>query len=364
MHGLHAGLHLRRMDALAELLKGSPELFPYGLDAAHDTVSFIRLSRGDYEHASFLDARILTARTERRIVPWPQAAAAVEAAGLVERCAYIFHIGHVGSTLMSRLIGAHARAFGLREPAILRAFAQLRGEPAAHLRDWAGADFETRLGACVKLLSRTFEAQEVAVIKATSFVSELADELLARPSAPRALMMYVSPESYLATILGGPNSRQEAQRLAPDRLRRLQRRLGGEAWQPESLSEGETLALAWTCEVCALSEAAARAGGRILWLDFDEFLADPAPGLLAALGHLKIDASAQEVAAILRGPHMGRYSKAPEHAYDAALRREVLNEARALHGAEIGRGLAWLNRATAQFAQVRSAMALIGASAA
>jgi hypothetical protein len=79
---------------------------------------------------------------------------------------------------------------------------------------------------------------------------------------------------------------------------------------------------------------------------------------------LKIDASAQEVAAILRGPHMGRYSKAPEHAYDAALRREVLNEARALHGAEIGRGLAWLNRATAQFAQVRSAMALIGASAA
>jgi hypothetical protein len=59
-------------------------------------------------------------------------------------------------------------------------------------------------------------------------------------------MMYVSPESYLATILGGPNSRQEAQRLAPDRLRRLQRRLRrAKLGNPESLSEGETLALAW-----------------------------------------------------------------------------------------------------------------------
>jgi hypothetical protein len=177
-------------------------------------------------------------------------------------------------------------------------------------------------------------------------------------------MMYVSPESYLATILGGPNSRQEAQRLAPDRLRRLQRRLGSDAWQPGNLSEGETLALAWACEACALSEAAGRAGGRILWVDFDEFLANPGPRLLAALRHLKIEASEDEVAAILRGPHMGRYSKAPEHAYDAALRREVLNEARALHGVEISRGLAWLNRAAVEFAPVRAAMALIGAAAA
>jgi hypothetical protein len=348
------------MEALSDLLKSSPELFPFGLDAVNDTVSFIRLSRGDYEHASFLDARILTPQTERRIIPWPQVADAVEAAGLVERCAFIFHIGHVGSTLMSRLIGAQAGAFALREPMILRAFTQLRSEPPPQSRASAGGDFEARLGGCLKLLSRTFEAHEIAVIKATSFVSELADELLARPSSAKALMMYVSPESYLATILGGPNSRQEAQRLAPERLRRLQRRLGSDAWHPGDLSEGETLALAWACEICALSEAAGRSGERVLWVDFDVFLADPGPGLLAALRHLEIGASAAEVAAILRGPLMGRYSKAPEHAYDAALRHEVLNEARALHGAEISRGLAWLNQAATAFPSVRAAMRLIG----
>ena len=54
---------------------------------------------------------------------------------------------------------------------------------------------------------------------------------------------------------------------------------------------------------------------------------------------------------------MRRYSKAPEHGYDAALRRDVLNEARAMHGEEIRRGLAWLDRAAAQYATVRQATA-------
>ena len=40
---------------------------------------------------------------------------------------------------------------------------------------------------------------------------------------------------------------------------------------------------------------------------------------------------------------MRQYSKAPEHAYDAALRNEVLQAAEYEHGAEIRRGMAWLN---------------------
>jgi hypothetical protein len=53
---------------------------------------------------------------------------------------------------------------------------------------------------------------------------------------------------------------------------------------------------------------------------------------------------------------MRRYSKAPEHAYDAALRRAVLDEARALHGEEIRRGLSWLEDAAAEYSAVRDAM--------
>jgi hypothetical protein len=174
--------------------------------------------------------------------------------------------------------------------------------------------------------------------------------------------MYVSPESYLATILGGANSRQEAKILAPSRLRRLHRRIGAEPWRIESLSEGETLALGWACEMSALAQAARAAGERALRLDFDQFLARPPAVLFEALRHFDIETTSSEGEAIIAGPHMRRYSKAPEHAYDAALRFAVLSEARATHGAEIERGLRWLDRAAAEFAPVRDALLFASAT--
>ena len=352
------------MDALAEELDGSPALFPYMLDLPSDCVLFLRLNRTDYERASFLDARLHTPQVPSHTLPWPRVVAAIDAARLPERCGFIFHIGHVGSTLLSRLIGAHSRAFSLREPVILRTFAQLDGEFEVRPQLLRKEDFDARLTGCLKLLSRTFEARQLPIIKATSFVSELATNLLSRASTPKAVMMFVSPESYIATILGGPNSRQEAKMLAPSRLLRLHRRIGAEAWQLASLSEGEVLALSWACEMSALAQAVHAGGGRLLRVDFDRFLLSPAALLSAVLRHFGIQGTSEaetssEVRAIVEGPDMHRYSKAPEHAYDAALRRDVLNAARAAHGAEISRGLAWLDRAAKQFPAVRDAMRLV-----
>src|SRR3984885_2039095 len=352
------------MDAMVEDLGGSPELFPYMLDLPSDSVLFLRLKRTDYERARFLDARVHTPQVPSHALSWRQVAAAIEAAGLTERCGFIFHIGHVGSTLLSRLIGAHSRAFSLREPVILRTFAQLSSDLEVRPHLFRKEDLDARLTGCLKLLSRTFETRQLPVIKATSFVSELATSLLSRASTPKAVMMFVSPESYIATILGGPNSRQEAKMLAPSRLLRLHRRIGAEAWQLASLSEGEVLALSWACEMSALTHAAHAGGGRVFRVDFDRFLEGPAALLSSVLRHFGIDGAADaetsnEVRAIVEGPDMGRYSKSPEHAYDAALRRDVLNAARAAHGDEIRRGLTWLDRAAKQFPAVRDALTFV-----
>ncbi len=343
------------MNAIAEELGRSPELFPLALDLPSDSVAFIRLSRSNYEQASFLDARLLTPQTSSHVLPWSQVAAAVNAAQLIERCGFIFHIGHVGSTLLSRLMGAHAGIFSLREPALLRTFAQLRDQPEARPHHWSDVDFDARLTGCLKLLSRTFETRPLPLIKATSFVSELATSLMSRASTPKAVMMYVSPESYMATILGGPNSRQEAKILAPSRLRRLHRYIGTEAWQLPLLREGEVLAMSWACEMSALTQAMNSGGRRVLRINFDQFLANPGPLLSAVLCHFDIEGTANEVRAIIEGPVMRRYSKAPEHGYDAALRRDVLDAARATQRTEIIRGLAWLDHAAEQYAAVRHA---------
>jgi hypothetical protein len=327
-------------------LTSSPELFPHSLESNGERIAFIRLTRSDYEKASFLDARILAPDTALQRLSWQEVAAALEPSRLEEHCAFIFHIGHVGSTLLARLVGAHPSAFVLREPLLLRAFAQLNGEALS------GA----RVGDTLKLLSRTFEPDQRAVIKATSFVSEIAAPLLLRASAPKAVMISVAPESYFATILGGANSRQESKTLAPSRLTRLHRRIGEQAWELASLSEGEVLALTWACEMSALIAGSQAAERRVLWVNFDRFLIDPAQSLTAVLHHLEFEASAPTVARILAGPDMQRYSKAPEHAYDAQLRSDVLNHARAMHGSEIKRGLVWLERAAARFSVVRDAL--------
>ena len=320
-------------------LRASPELFPLAIDPVTDRVELRMLPPVEYEKASFLDARLTVPPV--LVVPFAELAAA--ARGLPVACDWIFHVGHVGSTLLSRLLGTHPSVFSLREPAALRTFAQaeLEGSP------WTRAELFARLDVFLGLYSRTWGAEQRALVKATSLVGELADDLLARAAGARALMMTVRPEVYLATILGGPNSRVELRMAAPARLARLRRRLGERGWALDRLSEGELAAMSWACEMAALTAAATRHPGRAAWIDFDAFLADPRTGLGAALAALGRTAAPGEVERMAGSAYLQRYSKAPEYAYGPQVRDEVLATARREHGDEIRRGLRWIEAAAA-----------------
>ena len=337
------------MNPLTEHLARSPAQFPLALEPARDLVSFVRLSEADYANASFLDGRILTPAARLSHAPFADVAQAVSETALMESAYFIFHTGHVGSTLLSRLLGAHAGVFALREPELLRTLAQAWSEPPPR---WDRARLEAALGVFLKLWSRTFRAEQRSVIKATSFVSEMAPQILARSSQPRAIFMFVPPESYLATILGAANSPAESRMLAPSRLKRLNARLGTD-FTLANMSMGEIVAMSWACEMTALAAAAQSAGGRVHWLDFDEFLVAPDPSLAACFTHLGFAAPASQVTQILSGPIMSRYAKAQEYQYDSELRREVLNQARIVQAGEILRGLNWLEQASATATQLR-----------
>ena len=147
--------------------------------------------------------------------------------------------------------------------------------------------------------------------------------------------MFVPAETYLATILGAQNSPAEATALAPSRLARLQDRIGQQPWSLSRLSLGEIVAMSWACEMSALAAAAGAAADRVLWLNFDRFLEHPARRLSSVFAHLKIEATPNQIGALLAGPELHRYSKAPEHGYDASLRLAVLEHGRRQHAAEI-----------------------------
>ncbi len=302
----------------------------------------------------------MSPRTLSRTLPYAQLAQAIGQSRLQARCHFIFHIGHVGSTLLSRLLGEDSRLFALREPAILRTLARLKTDPELQPRRFDDAEFADRQTLFLKLWSRTFEAGQTALIKATSFASELAPRLLAGPSEPKALLLFVSPETCMATILAAANAREEAKTLTEGRLKRLHRRIGREVWRLGALSEGEALAASWAAEMSALAEAHRAAGARAMLLDFDHFLADPQEQLSLVFRHFGRKTTPKKVGAILEGPLMQRYSKAPEHAYSPELRRELLDEARKTHAAEIAKGLAWLERAADEVPVVRESLTLAG----
>lgn len=298
------------------------------LDPASGMLRVVEMDAAAYRAASFLDDRMLQQPHFAGVVPWASVAEAIPADARTD-ARWIFHIGHVGSTLVARLLGDLPDVLAIREPRILRDVAALQFEQRQHFTP-----------ALQRLLSRTFAANQSALVKATSFVSDLAPELV--PPGERALFLYASPRNYVASILAGENSLKELTALAAWRAQRMARRVSG----LKVANAADSAAAAWACEMTALEAAADRMADRqIAWADFDAMLADM-PGELARVADFfSFDAEPARIQAIANGPLMGRYSKAPEYDYSPSLRRELIAEAEAANRADIDSALAMLRRA-------------------
>ena len=298
------------------------------LDPASGVARLVAMDQTAYRAASFLDDRMFDQPADARIVPWREVAAAV--AGNRRRDArWIFHIGHVGSTLVSRMLGEIPGVLAVREPRALRDFALSPPEVRTAYVD-----------ALPKLLSRTFAPGDAACVKATSFVSEVAPELVS--GGERTLFMFATPRNYVASILAGENSVQELRMLAELRAQRMAARVD----PLPAANDAALAAAAWACEMTALEAAAnAMPDRHIAWADFDVMLDDMPGELGKAAEFLGFAASTDTIGAIATGPLMTRYSKAPEYDYSPSLRAELLAEANALHRRAIDDALAMLARA-------------------
>jgi hypothetical protein len=299
------------------------------LDPAANMVRLIAMSPQSYRAASFLDDRMMQQRVEAKIVPWRSVESLVPQ--MARRDArWIFHIGHVGSTLVARLLGEISGVLAIREPRFLRDITTVRLP-----------DRKAFTNAAAALYSRTFAPDEVALVKATSFTSELASDLV--PAGERALFMYASPRNYMASILAGENSVRELRTLAPLRLHRLNTRIT----QPDvARNDAERAALAWACEMTSLVAAAdAMHDRQVEWLDFDQMLGSIEPELGRLAGFFGFATDPPQLQAIVLGPLMSRYSKAPEYEYSAKLRRDLIAEALAANRKAIDDALAMLRSA-------------------
>ena len=310
------------------------------LDPSRGLVRLVAMDRESYRAASFLDDRMLQSPLDAQLVPWIAIEEAITP-DLRSDARWIFHIGHVGSTLVSRLLGELDGVLAVREPRLLRDLALT--PPDIRQRYIVPAP---------QLMSRTFAQDQFACVKATSFASEIAPQLV--PSGERALFLFASARNYVASILAGENSMQELRILAGSRAQRLNGR--GIHFSPQD--DAQLAATSWACEMSALGAAAeAMSDRRIQWIDFDAMLRDMDSGLSDIAGFFGFGAEPERIRAIGSGPIMSRYSKAPEYEYSPALRRELIGETGERYRREIDGALAMLRSAAEKSPPLAQAMA-------
>ena len=328
-------------------------LFPHLADLPKDQVLLSTMSETAFRQASFLDQRLFTPDLQRQIVSWSDIASLPLPA--LSKPQYIFHVGHVGSTLVSRLLGELDSVLALREPALLRQLADVHVNKPADVA-WTVDEQAKRLGQAEHWFSRVFHTNQRVMIKASSFVSPLARPLLADNGT--ALFLFASLDRYLQTILAGDASKQEAGALADLRLYRLEQHCGQTWDRKDDLSLAQTAALGWLCEMVTLSDAEAHCpDADIAWMNFDDFLSQPAEQLQIAANHFGRDISTDHARSLISSPIMTSYSKAPEFDYSASLREQLLAEAAQIHADDIRQTLLWVDQLARRFPIVAAAIA-------
>lgn len=333
---------------LRTLLPVSPDAYPQNVDLVRGLVLVVRLDARAYRAASFLDDRILGPTIQGA---WFPGAAVTEAARQVANprpLHFIFHAGHVGSTLLSRLLDETAAVLSLREPLPLRVLADAADVLDAPESLLSAPQFQVLLDMCLRLWSRGYEATRAVILKATSSAGRIANRLLDASPQSRAIYLNLAAEPYLATLLGGANSSADLRGHAPGRMRRLLARVNQPVAPLHALSIGELAALGWLVESLAERDLVAHAPSRVQSLDFDHFLADIAGGMDRVLAHFGLPRDAELLAGISASPVLGQYSKAPELPFPPEERAARLAESRRANRGEIAKGLAWIERLARQ----------------
>lgn len=323
-------------------LAASPDVYVQKVDLARDAALLVQLSEGAYRAASFLDDRILTPDIKGGWASIASVRDAAQAISAPKPLHFIFHTGHVGSTLLSRLLDESGCVLSLREPLPLRTLADARDvldQPESLL---SAPDYDALEQVLLKVWSRGYATTHTVVLKATSSACRIAARLLERLDSARAVYLNLAAEPYLATLLAGQNSGIDLRGHGPVRIRQLQARIATPLSPLHALSIGELAALSWLAETWNQHDAGVRLGARVLALDFDELLGDVAGGVGRVAAHFQLPLESRWLDDIARSPVLTRYSKSPDFEYSPQVRRELLRQSRQNNAAQIGAGLRWL----------------------
>lgn len=321
---------------IQHLLTGLMEnraLFVHSFDFANDTALVLKVPEGFYEDAIFLDGRALEKAEGGLNVPLTVLLGIVKKSGMERtRADFIFHIGHSGSTLISRLLDRAQGVFGLREPMLFRMLAEARVAGTAPM----GQD--KTLLAAYYFLSRRFSPDQRTVIKTTSTCNCIAPNLLSFHKDNKALCVFTTLGQFLANMAMKDEPKDMFNFYAHCRSRILTRAPALEI-EVEKTEKGKLIAVNWLGEILDLySLWQGPDKARCFFIDFDKFLENREKfiGDITRFLDLKFPrkSSPEDI--------FSSYSKLPGFNYTPRDRQLNLEASKAKNRQEIEKGIAFV----------------------
>jgi len=340
------------MEVWTDRLEHRPEIFPHQLDLVNDSLLLVELSAAEVNAASFLDQRVLKQTTKGTWIDWGLISEIFDAVPVGKPASFIFHVGHCGSTLLSRLLQMIDDTQSLREPLPLRTLAQDFADSGDGRSLLSRSSQLARLNVLLKMWNR---GAARTVIKATSICTDLLPYIQSVEPGTKSIFVYNRVETHIATLLAGENALVDLKGFAQLRLQRLQQKTDLDI-QLSQLNLGQLAALSWLSETTSAIRSFEDHSEQITPIEFETFLGDPAASLRQIVRFLEIATDNEALEQIVGSSILQTYSKAPEHQYNAQTRATILAESRSRFRNEITAAVAWLDRLAGQSELVAASM--------
>ncbi len=322
----------------------------FACSPASDKAWILHFSVQNYTDASFLDQRLFHAQQYQG---WEVTGAELDGALAGATLPkpplhWLFHIGHCGSTLVSRMLDLIPGVLGLREPLPLLELAGLARDAATEKEAAAITLWRQRI---LQGLGRGFSDTRWIVVKPTSVTTWIAQPLLEARPGSRALLLWCDLETWLTTMLRTSDLREAAAVQSSFRIA---------AWKkmhsPPVSRMGEQLARDWLAEQWHWSELKRHPhlNGSIADFDFSKLLASPLQGLAKIAGHYGIPLPDGMETMLQISNLMNHYAKDQRYAFNPQTRNDELARSRKLHENEIEAGLRWAERTSSGHSDIRA----------
>lgn len=341
MHAQGDGAGAILQPASQEEIAATPLWHLYDYDLSHQTFTLMRIEEDLYRRASFLDARVLeyglpSLRYELQHI----ARMFPRLGGERGPMGFIFHVGHCGSTLLSRALAASPKVLPFREPLTLRSLSADHRELDTPMSFLARTDWLGLLTIVLDSLARRFRPQQLNIVKATSTGNNLIAPILEESPSHRALLLHLPLEAYLATMLGKRREGGDLWNQARTRMRDWMEIDPQPRFGLHGLQAPHFAVLSWITSMHRMLAARRRYAERVSMLCFERFIADPDRHLPEAAAFFQLAGETGEI--VERFPEISSsYSKRPGTRYTPGTRVQLLDRVRTAHAGEIRTGLKW-----------------------